>query len=106
MRVLFVEDNPTLAEATARSLTAAGFAVDIMRTMDDAWHAWRSISYEAAVLDIMLGGDSGLDLLTRARREGLRTPVIFLTALSAVDDRVRGLDRGADDYLAKPFAVE
>lgn len=106
MRVLFVEDNQTLATATARSLTAAGFTVDVMATLDDAWHAWRGASYDAAVLDIMLDGDSGLDLLTQARRAGLKTPVIFLTALSAVDDRVRGLDRGADDYLVKPFAIE
>lgn len=106
MRVLLVEDNRTLASATARSLTASGFTVDVMHDLEDAWHAWRSTPCEAVVLDIMLGEESGLDLLARARREGLRTPVIFLTALSAVDDRVRGLDRGADDYLVKPFAIE
>ena len=106
MRVLFVEDNETLAAATARSLTAAGFAVDILHTVEDGWHAWRSTPYEAVILDIMLDGESGLDLLATARRHGVKTPVIFLTALSAVDDRVRGLDRGADDYLVKPFAIE
>ncbi|MFT3996099.1 MAG: response regulator transcription factor [Asticcacaulis sp.] len=106
MRVLFIEDNRTLAVATARSLTAAGFAVDIMHTVEDGWHAWLSTAYEAVILDILLEGDSGLDLLARARREGHRTPVLMLTALSAVDDRVRGLDRGADDYLGKPFAIE
>jgi len=106
MRVLLVEDNKTLAAATARSLNAAGFAADVMNTLEDGWHAWQSSAYEAVILDIMLDGESGLDLLTRARREGLKTPVILLTALSAVDDRVRGLDRGADDYLVKPFAIE
>lgn len=106
MRVLLVEDNPTLAAATARSLTTAGFAVDVMHDLEDGWHAWRSTAYDAAVLDIMLGDESGLDLLVRARRDGFRTPVLFLTALTTVDDRVRGLDRGADDYLVKPFAIE
>jgi len=106
MRVLLVEDNLTLAVATARSLNAAGFAVDAMHTLEDGWHAWQSTSYEAVILDIMLKSDSGLDLLARARRKGLKTPVLMLTALSAVDDRVRGLDRGADDYLVKPFAIE
>lgn len=106
MRVLLVEDNLTLAIATARSLNAAGFAVDAMHTLEDGWHAWQSTAYEAVILDIMLESDSGLDLLARARRKGLKTPVLMLTALSAVDDRVRGLDRGADDYLVKPFAIE
>jgi len=106
MRVLLVEDNLTLAAATARSLTAAGFAVDVLHTLEDGWHAWQSTPYEAVILDIMLESDSGLDLLARARRKGLKTPVLMLTALSAVDDRVRGLDRGADDYLGKPFAIE
>ena len=106
MRVLFVEDNEALAVATARSLTAEGFAVDVMHTLEDGWHAWLSTPYEAVVLDVMLEEDSGLDLLARARKQGLKTPVLFLTALSAVDDRVRGLNRGADDYLVKPFAIE
>ncbi|MFT4090685.1 MAG: response regulator transcription factor [Asticcacaulis sp.] len=106
MRILLVEDNLTLATATARSLTAAGFAVDVLHTLEDGWHAWQSTAYEVVVLDIMLEGDSGLDLLARARRAGFKTPVLMLTALSAVDDRVRGLDRGADDYLVKPFAIE
>ncbi|MDQ8027801.1 MAG: response regulator transcription factor [Brevundimonas sp.] len=106
MRVLFVEDNEALAAATARSLTAAGFAVDVAHTLEDGWHAWRSTPCEAVVLDIMLEEDSGLDLLARARKQGLNTPVLVLTALSAVDDRVRGLNRGADDYLVKPFAIE
>lgn len=110
MRVLFVEDNEALAAATARSLTAEGFAVDVMHSVEDGWHAWLSTPYEAVILDVMLdaepGADNGLDLLARARKRGLKTPVLFLTALSAVDDRVRGLNRGADDYLVKPFAIE
>jgi DNA-binding response OmpR family regulator len=106
MRLLFIEDNLTLAAATARSLTAAGFAVDVLHDSEDGWHAWQSSQYDAVILDIMLDGDSGLDLLARARRKSLMTPVLLLTALGSVDDRVRGLDRGADDYLIKPFAIE
>jgi len=64
------------------------------------------VSYEAVILDIMLGRDSGLDLLARARAAGLRTPVLMLTALGSVEQRVQGLELGADDYLVKPFATE
>lgn len=106
MRVLLVEDNRTLAVATARSLTAEGFAIDVFHDLEDGRHAWRSNPYDAVILDIMLDGESGLDLLARARRDGQKTPVIFLTALSTIDDRVRGLNGGADDYLVKPFAIE
>lgn len=106
MRALLIEDNVRLGEATARSLVKAGFTVDLFETVDDGWHAWRSVTYEVAVLDIMLGDESGLDLLARARATGLRTPVLMLTALGSVDQRVVGLERGADDYLVKPFAVE
>lgn len=106
MRILLVEDNQTLATATVRSLTAAGFVADAFDTVEDAWHAWTSVAYDIVILDIMLNDESGLDLLARARRNALKTPVLLLTALGAVDERVRGLDRGADDYLVKPFAIE
>ncbi len=107
MRVLLVEDNPLLARSTARSLSAARFTVDVMSCLEDGWHAWRSTPfYDAVILDLMLGDDDGLDLLARARSAGLATPVLVLTALGEIDDRVRGLDRGADDYLVKPFAVD
>jgi DNA-binding response OmpR family regulator len=107
MRILFVEDNILLARSTARSLTDARFIVDVFHDVEDAWHAWSSTSfYDAVILDLMLGEDDGLDLLARARRSGLTTPVLVLTALGEIDDRVRGLDRGADDYLIKPFAVD
>jgi DNA-binding response OmpR family regulator len=106
MRVLFIEDNTKLGEATQQSLTRAGFAVDLFETPEDGWHAWRVAPYDAVILDIMLGHESGLDLLARVRAEGLTTPVLLLTALGNVHQRVRGLDAGADDYLAKPFALE
>jgi DNA-binding response OmpR family regulator len=106
MRALLIEDNVRLGQATVRSLVKAGFTVDLFETVEDGWHAWRSVPYEAVILDVMLGQDSGLDLLARARAAGLRTPVLMLTALGRVDQRVQGLERGADDYLVKPFAIE
>src|SRR4051812_47472667 len=106
MRALLIEDNVRLGEATARSLAKAGFTVDLFDTVEDGWHAWRSVTYDAVILDIMLGDESGLDLLPKARAAGLRTPVLMLTALGSVDQRVQGLERGADDYLVKPFAIE
>lgn len=111
MRVLFVEDNIKLGRATTRSLTRESFIVDHFPSSDDGWHAWNLTEYDVAVLDIMLeggplDGGSGLDLLRRARTAGFTTPVILLTALGSVDERVGGLEAGADDYLVKPFAIE
>lgn len=106
MRTLFIEDNRKLGEATARSLTREGFAVDLFETVEDGWHAWRVSTYDVVVLDIMLSRGSGLELLSRARAFGLATPVVLLTALGGVHQRVRGLNAGADDYLVKPFAIE
>jgi DNA-binding response OmpR family regulator len=106
MRALLIEDNVRLGEATTRSLVKFGFTVDLFDTFEDGWHAWRSMTYDVVILDIMLGRDSGLDLLAQARGAGLRTPVLMLTALGSVDQRVQGLERGADDYLVKPFAIE
>lgn len=107
MRVLFVDDNLLLSRSTARSLTAARFTVDVFHSLEDGWHGWRTLPpYDAVVLDLMLGDEHGLDLLSRGRQAGLTTPVLVLTALGEIDDRVRGLDRGADDYLVKPFAID
>lgn len=112
MRVLFIEDNPKLGEATRKGLVRAGFSVDLFETAEDGWQAWQSEPYDVAILDIMLAQEtrlepqSGLDLLTRVRAAGNATPVILLTALGSVDERVRGLEAGADDYLVKPFALE
>lgn len=106
MRALLIEDNVRLGEATTRSLVKAGFTVDLFDTLEDGWHAWRSVTYDVVILDIMLGRENGLDLLAQARAAGLRTPVLMLTALGSVDQRVQGLERGADDYLVKPFAIE
>lgn len=112
MRLLFIEDNPRLGEATRRGLVREGFAVDLFETAEDGWHALQVAPYDAVILDIMLGrqggldAESGLDLLVRARAAGIATPVILLTARGSVGERVHGLDAGADDYLVKPFAME
>jgi len=105
MRVLYIEDNVKLGAITKKSLMQAGFAVDLFETPEDGWHAWKVAFYDVVVLDIMLGRESGLDVLDRARAHGLATPVLLLTALGSVDERVRGLNTGADDYLVKPFAI-
>jgi DNA-binding response OmpR family regulator len=106
MRVLFAEDDEAVGRATAASLTAAGFVVDLVESRDDALHALKSHRYDAAVFDILLADGSGLEALAEARRSGLDLPVLLLTALDSVDDRVTGLNAGADDYLVKPFAVD
>lgn len=106
MRVLFAEDDEAVGRATAASLATAGFVVDLVESREDAVHALKTNHYDAAVLDIMLTGGSGLDALGEARRSGLNLPVLLLTALGSVDDRVTGLNAGADDYLVKPFSID
>jgi DNA-binding response OmpR family regulator len=100
-----IEDNIRLSASIVRSLSQHSFTLDHFETCEDGWHAWRSLSFEVVILDIMLGQTSGLDLLTRARAAGFHTPVLLLTALGSLDQRVRGLETGADDYLVKPFAM-
>jgi two-component system OmpR family response regulator len=106
MRVLLVEDEPDLASAIARALTDEDFAVDLAGTGDDGFFQASEVAYDAIVLDVMLPGRNGWDVLRALRAAGRVTPVIMLTARDAVEDRVRGLNLGADDYLTKPFAVE
>ena len=106
MRVLLVEDEPDLASAIARALTDQDFAVDVSGNGDDALFQATEVPYDALVLDVMLPGRSGWDVLKGIRAAGRKTPVLMLTARDTVEDRVRGLNLGADDYLTKPFAVE
>jgi DNA-binding response OmpR family regulator len=106
LKLLIVEDNARLSEAMASGLRAQGFAVDITATAADGSRAWRTVTYDAVILDLMLPDQNGLSVLEQSRKVGAVTPVLILTALSAVEDRVRGLDCGADDYLVKPFAIE
>lgn len=104
MRILLVEDERRIAEFICRGLTEQGYGVDVARDGDEAL-LWPDVaSFDVIVLDVMLPVRDGLEVCRELRRQGVRTPVLMLTARDAIDDRVRGLDSGADDYLVKPFA--
>ena len=105
MRVLIAEDEVATAKAIKLLLEKAKFSVDIVHNGNDAWDYARTGQYEVIVLDIMMPGMSGLDVLSRIRGAGMTTPVLMLTAKAEIEDRVVGLESGADDYLPKPFAT-
>ena len=104
MKILVVEDEPKTGDYLRQGLTEAGFVVDLARDGRDGLHLALGESYDLAVLDIMLPELDGWALLRAMRQAGKEMPVLFLTARDAVDDRVKGLELGADDYLVKPFA--
>ncbi len=104
MRALLIEDDETIAEFVARGLREAGFAVDRASDGDAGLEAARAQSYDVAVVDVMLPKRDGLSVIEELRRKGVMTPVLILSARRSVDDRVRGLQAGGDDYLTKPFA--
>jgi two-component system OmpR family response regulator len=104
MRVLIVEDEPHMAELIGRGLEKEGMAVDIAPTGERAVEMATSADYDSIVLDVLLPGIDGFETCRRLRSEQVWAPVVMLTALDSVDDRVLGLDSGADDYLVKPFA--
>lgn len=104
MRLLVVEDDVKMASVTKRSLEREGYAVDVAGTGSDALWLAREVAYDAVVLDAMIPEPDGFDVCRQLREEGRWMPVVMLTARDSVGDRVRGLDVGADDYLAKPFA--
>ncbi|MBS0221375.1 MAG: response regulator transcription factor [Proteobacteria bacterium] len=106
MRVLLVEDNPELVSLLVKGLSQGGLAADSVGTVGDARLALVAMKYAAIVLDLGLPDEDGLALLREMRRKGDATPVLVLTARDGVTDRVTGLREGADDYLAKPFAME
>ncbi len=106
MRILLVEDEEGLRTALADTLAASRYAVDCCANGPDALDAVCTGGYDLVLLDRMLPGLDGLSVLRQARQVGVTTPVLLLTALDAVGDRVEGLDAGADDYLSKPFATE
>ncbi len=106
MRILVVEDEPKMAGLLQRGLVEEGHAVDVARTGDDAVWMGGAVHYDAIVLDLMLPGIDGLEVCRRLRMDEVWSPVLILTARDAVDDRVRGLDAGADDYLVKPFSFD
>lgn len=106
MRILLVEDDAMLGEALARSLMLNAHAVDWVRDGVAAADHWQATAYELLLLDLGLPRRDGLQVLIDGRRAGLETPVLILTARDAVQDRVKGLDAGADDYLLKPFDLD
>lgn len=106
MRVLIAEDEQEIARALKKILEKERYAVDIVYNGRDALDYIQQIEYDALILDIMMPMLDGLEVLKQIRREGIFTPTLFLTARGALDDRVAGLDAGADDYLPKPFAAK
>ena len=102
--MLIVEDEAKLAALLRRGLTEEGHAADVAASGDDALWMARATPYDAVVLDLMLPGVDGVEVCRRLRADGVWSPVLMLTARDAVEDRVAGLDAGADDYLTKPFA--
>ena len=104
MRILIIEDDPKVAGAVKSGLMAEGYDVALSRTGEDGYFRATTEPYDAIVLDLGLPGRSGLEILSGLRGRGLTLPVLVLTARDGVEDRVLGLDTGADDYLVKPFA--
>jgi two-component system, OmpR family, response regulator len=104
MRILIVEDDEKIASFVMRGMKEAGFAVDHAEDGELGLHLALSQSYDAAIMDVMLPKLDGLTIIERMRRQRIDTPVIVLSAKRSVDDRVRGLHRGGDDYLVKPFS--
>ena len=105
MRVLVVEDEKKTAAFIRKALQAEGFAVDVCSNGDDALAAACTTPFDGIVLDIMLPGRDGLSVLRQLRERGNKTPVLLLSARGEVNERVEGLDAGADDYLPKPFVI-
>mgnify|MGYP001607957927 FL=1 len=106
MRILVVEDEKKVAAFIKRGLEQESYAVDVASDGEDGEHCAMMNSYDAVILDIMLPKKSGLDVLKAIKEAGVASPVLLLTARDTVDDRVKGLNLGADDYLTKPFAFE
>jgi DNA-binding response OmpR family regulator len=103
MRILLVEDDPRIANFVAKGLREQAYAVDVAAGGEDALYQASINSYDLAVLDVMIPAPNGFEVCRRLRQSGLRFPILMLTARDATEDRVRGLDTGADDYLIKPF---
>src|SRR6266581_2344554 len=104
MRILVVEDEKKVARALEQGLQAKNYEVTVAHTGEEGFFLVNAQAFDLLILDLMLPGRNGLEILRTLRRKGLQTPVLILTARDAMEDRVRGLDEGADDYLVKPFA--
>lgn len=105
MRILVVEDNPILADGLTQTLRQAEYAVDCVASGDEADHILIAQNYDLVILDLGLPKVDGFEVLRRMRHRGSKVPVLVLTARDALDDRVKGLDLGADDYMTKPFEL-
>jgi DNA-binding response OmpR family regulator len=103
MRVLLVEDNPRLQTLLAETLSAAGFGLDVAASVADLLALVRDTPYDLVVLDLGLPDGDGLEAIRLLRAQGAATPILIITARGSIDERVKGLDAGADDYLTKPF---
>ncbi|HUU96415.1 MAG TPA: response regulator transcription factor [Phycisphaerae bacterium] len=106
MRLLVIEDNPKMAALIQKGLTEQGYAVDVAHSGHEGEFMAASEAYDAVMLDLMLPDEDGLIVCRNLRRRGVHTPILMLTALSTTQDKVTGLDAGADDYLAKPFEFD
>lgn len=106
MRILVVEDDRAISGAVKKRLQRENNIVDVCDNGTDAYDYMCMTEYDVVLMDIMLPGEDGLSVVRRARAEGVRTPILFLTARDTVADRVTGLDAGGDDYLVKPFALD
>ena len=104
MRALIIEDEKKTGQYLKKGLTENGFLVDVAENGEDGLHLATTAEYSFIILDVMLPDRDGWSIITELRRTGKQTPVIFLTARDSIDDRVKGLELGADDYLVKPFA--
>jgi DNA-binding response OmpR family regulator len=106
MRILLIEDHQRLAKSIVEGLAGFGFGVDLFSTADEGLAATKSLTYDALVLDLGLPDRDGLDVIQVLRTSASWVPILILTARDGIDDRVEGLDRGADDYMLKPFAMK
>ena len=106
MRILIIEDEKNLNKILTKKMTQEGYSVDSCLTGNEGYDFLTSTEYDCVILDVMLPGMNGFEILAKARKTGIDYPILMLTARDAVADRVDGLDMGADDYLTKPFALE
>jgi DNA-binding response OmpR family regulator len=106
MRILVVEDEKKIAQLVRKGLRENGFIVDVLGNGDEAMEAILSTPFDAVVLDIMIPGRDGLSIMRQAREKGCRVPILLLTARGSVNERIEGLNLGADDYMSKPFSVD
>lgn len=106
MRILIVEDEPSLLKSISRRLREEGYSVDTAEDGEDGQELIEVVEYDCIILDIMLPVINGLAVLKHIRNKGIKIPVLLLTARDAIEDKVKGLDLGADDYLTKPFSFD